>query len=269
MAKVYSWRFNVRTYELGEGMYVSAAGLQNYLQETAVQASASNGFDTVWYAEHNCSWIIRRMQVRYTAVPQYGDEIQANSWVSDVGRIRSNREYELVRAQDNQRLVRARADWIFVDTETKRPQRIFPEFDAGFEPDPSTKIDLGVRLENPQELSKPLTWTGSRPVFSYEIDEMHHVNNSNYLRWIEDAHYRACLDWEFAHDALLLRSHDLEYVHEAKFGDEVEIIVEFTAYEEQSIAWQTTVSKKETGDVLVKDYAIYEAQDPELLQALR
>lgn len=269
MAKIYSWRFNVRTYDLGEDTRVSSAVLQNYLQETAVQASASNGFDTIWYAEHHCSWIIRRMQVRYTNFPQHGDEIQANSWVSDVGRIRSNREYELIRVQDNQPLVRARADWIFVDTEAKRPQRIFPEFEAGFEPDPSTKIDLGVRLADPQPLAQNLSWSGARPVFSYEIDEMHHVNNGNYLRWIEDAHYRACLAWDFPYNALVLHSHDLEYVHEAKFGDEVQIRVELTAYVGQFIAWQTVVSKKQTNEILVNDYAIYEMQEPKLWEALR
>ena len=268
MAKIYSWRFNVRAYDLGENTQVSPAVFQNYLEETAIQASASNGFDMAWYANHNCSWIIRRMQVRYEGSAKYGDEIQANSWVSDFRRVRSNREYELVRVKDVKCLVRGRADWIFVDTASKRPQRLFPEFDAGFAPDPTTKLDLGVRLVDAQPIPQPRQWTGMRVVSSYEMDEMHHVNNGNYLRWIEDAHYRACQAWQFPIEAFALQSHDLEYVSEAKFGDEVRLNVELLEYADQQIAWQTTISHAQSGAIFTKNYAVYEVRTNNLINRI-
>lgn len=268
MAKVYSWRFKVRAYELDENSQVSAATYQNYLQETAIQASASNGFDVAWYAAHDCSWIIRRMQVRYEANALYGDEIQANSWVSNFRRVRSNREYELVRVGDGQPLVRGRADWIFVDTASKRPQRIFSEFEAGFAPDPSTLIDLDVRLVDAQSIQDAPQWVTTRPVYSYELDEMHHVNNSNYLRWIEDAHTQAMQAWAFAPDQFCLKTHDIEYVHEATLGDRIRLEVQLLEYADNQIAWQTTITHAETDAVFAKNYAVYEVGSPELLQQI-
>jgi acyl-CoA thioester hydrolase len=63
------------------------------------------------------------------------------------------------------------------------------------------------------------------PVLSYDIDEQNHVNNTVYLRWVQDvatAHWRAIASPE-AQEAsgwVVLR-HEIDYKAPAALGDEI------------------------------------------------
>src|SRR5215470_17896979 len=98
MPKVYSWRFNVRSYELDVSGQVAPPTFLNYLEEGAVQASAAEGYDYNWYFANNRMWVVRKITMRYFSPAVHGDELELYTWVSDFRRVQSNREYDLRRA---------------------------------------------------------------------------------------------------------------------------------------------------------------------------
>src|SRR5258708_16044043 len=123
MAKVYSWRFQVRTYELDVTGEVRPAAFLNYLEEGAVQASTAGGYGYDWYKENNRMWVVRKFTIRYYGPAVYGDELELATWVSDFRRVQSNREYALQRS-DGELVLRARGNWVFMNVQTMQPQRI-------------------------------------------------------------------------------------------------------------------------------------------------
>lgn len=262
MAKVYEWSLQVRSYEVNEDGNVPPAVLQNWLEETAVRASTANGFSPAWYSENECTWVIRRMTVRYFEPVRYGDEVTARSWVSTFRRVRSNREYELRRASDGQRLVRGRADWVFLNTRTRRIQRIPQAFLPAFDPDPTTLETLVMPPDSPLAGSDSPTFQVTRPVYTYEIDELGHVNNAHYFRWIEDATWHAldALDWgrhTWAKQGLHLRTlaHDIEYKQETRPDETVILNSRLTAVEGPHLFWQHTLCQQ-NGDLIAQDEAV-------------
>ena len=63
------------------------------------------------------------------------------------------------------------------------------------------------------------------PVVAADIDEQNHVNNTVYLRWVQDvatAHWRAIASRE-AQDAIgwIVLRHEIDYKAPAKLGDEI------------------------------------------------
>jgi acyl-CoA thioesterase FadM len=246
MAKIYTWRFQVRFYELNRYQHVSPATFQNYLQELAIQASSANGYTPEWYTANHCIWVIRRMTARYYEPVTYGDEIEGRSWVSDFQRVRSHREYELVQVSDGQRVLRGRADWVFIDTQTKRPKRTLPEFEDAFQPDPSTLEDLTISFTNAEIYENPSIQRIERPIYAYEIDELGHVNNSQYLRWIEDA----------SQGMLYPVMHDIEYHRETKPDDRVAITRWLAERHALYQKWIYEIRHAQTDDLIARDILI-------------
>lgn len=69
-------------------------------------------------------WLVREHHVEYLLPAYAGEEIEAQTWVVNIRRVRSLRKYRFVRKSDGQLLVRGETDWVFVDTKSGRPRRI-------------------------------------------------------------------------------------------------------------------------------------------------
>src|SRR5690606_13725609 len=117
-------------------------------------------------------------------------------WVSDFKRVQSHREYELL--SGDTRVLRARANWVFVDATNLRPMRLLPEFSDAYQPSGEELEDLQVHLDNPTLIENPRQFTRQHHVQHYEMDKLWHVNNANYIRWTEEACLRALqsLGWD-------------------------------------------------------------------------
>jgi acyl-CoA thioester hydrolase len=122
MTRAFTRRFKVREYELDSFGHVNHAVYIKYLQEAAIEASADAGYDMDWYKAAGTQWVIRKLTARYHTPALYGDELEVTTWVSDLRRVRSQREYDVRRVSDGQRVLRARHDWVYMDMSTDRPR---------------------------------------------------------------------------------------------------------------------------------------------------
>ena len=258
MAQVYSWRFQVRTYELDASRQVFPATYLNYLEEGAVQASAAAGYDYDWYFANQRAWVIRKMTMRFYEPALYGDELELHTWVSNAKRVRSDREYDLRRAADDTPIVRARANWVFMNTETMQPQRLPDEFMDSFQPDDETEeLDTGV-LE-PISVDNPVIHTEDRRVQCYEIDPNGHVNHAVYARWIDQSLSQSlrAAGWPperlaFSDFRMIPISHEIEYLRGALGDEPIRIATGLFQFGLDRASWQTEIQHGATGDPIAR-----------------
>src|SRR5258706_4800534 len=243
MPKIYSWRFHVRSYEMDVNWQVSPPTFLHYLEEGAIQASAASGYTYQWYNENKRVWVVRKMTIRYFDPVTSGEELELRTWVSDFRRVQSHREYDLRRASDGARVVRGRANWVFINTETMQIARIPNEAIQRFAPDGELEtLDTGIT--EPTPISESLVHTEERRVQHYEIDAQGHVNNAVYLAWSEQAIMNGLRDigWppeRFSSSDFKMRplANEIEYFRSALDDDPITITSYLAAAGGDRAAW--------------------------------
>jgi acyl-CoA thioester hydrolase len=196
------------------------------LQETATRASTDAGFDPLFYERAGTMWLVRRTVLELLAPARYGDEIEAVTWIADFRRVRSRREYEVRSA--TRLLARAHTDWVYVDRLQSRPRRVPDEMQRVFVPDGAAPLD-----RPPFPGTRPPAWAhaSERRIELHELDALRHVNNSNYVRYVEQAAFdaAAAAGWSLADQLaaggrLRAAAHDLEYLEAALYGEVLSVM---------------------------------------------
>lgn len=255
MARTYCWQFKVKTYETDRFNRVSDGFYINFLQETATQASTDAGYPLEWYLENHRLWLIQKLTLRYDNPALVSDELEVITWVADFKRVQSHRDYIIRRVSDNASILRARANWVFIDLDQMMPTRIPLEMTPAFDPHKEPLEPLPVILENAQPLENPLTFIEDRRVQYYEIDMVEHVNNGVYPRWIEHAIYMALRHLNGS-VPLEFSARQIEYLKAAQIDDPIRVISKIEAFSAEGIVWQHEIINPESGDLLVKDRVI-------------
>ncbi len=254
--------FRVRYYELDSFNHLNQSVYADYLQQTAIEASADACFTPEWYAAQNSSWVVRKLEIRYHQQASANDELEVRTWVSDVRRITSRREYEITRKSDNTKMLRARANWVYVNRETLQPQRIPEIFKEQFQPNGVVE-DLGIRVSKPELTTDTHRYVRQRRVQVRELDISQHVNHVVYLSWIEQAYFDAMRsagypvtqtrnDGWFAFQG----GHEIEYFEPAFDNDEIEIVSWVCEMGKVRGAWTHEIYNAVTKRLLARDYSL-------------
>ncbi|MDZ7345122.1 MAG: thioesterase [candidate division KSB1 bacterium] len=260
--RTYTRRFRVRHYELDAFNQVNNAVYAHYMQAAAIEASTDAGYSPAWYREHGVGWVIRQLTIRYHQQATYGDELEVTTWVSDMKRVTSNREYDITRLGDGARIARARVNWVYIDLRTGQPARIPQEFFAAF--DPSNELEeLDIRLQKSRSTDDSFRYRSHRRVQTYEVDTAHHVNNAVYLNWIEQAYFDAVRAAGYPVEQtreqgwlVLQGGHDIEYFEPAFDNDEIEIVSWICEMGKVRGAWTHEIYNTKNGKLLARDYSL-------------
>lgn len=94
-----------------------------WMQDVAIMHSDSVGGSAAMRAS-GCTWVVRSHKVEYLSPAYAGDRIEASTWVANVQRARSLRQYRFVRTSDAKLLAQGETEWVFVNAETGRPAAI-------------------------------------------------------------------------------------------------------------------------------------------------
>jgi acyl-CoA thioester hydrolase len=92
------------------------------------------GYSRAWLMDRGIMWFVARHEVDYLAEVWPRDELLVATWVRDMHRVRSWRDYVIYRPADETIVCRAATLWVLVDLETRRPTRIPAEMIAKFAP---------------------------------------------------------------------------------------------------------------------------------------
>jgi len=213
--------FRVHVFDLDAWGAIRTNVLLRFLQQAASDASAAAGFDIEWYERTGTLWVVRRTIIDYLAAAAYRDVLEVRTWVSDLRRVRSQREYEVWRPADATLVARAATDWVYVDTARAAPVRP-PE-------DMRQRLmgDAVAQPRPPRAAAAPPSHAAelSRRVELAEIDSVAHVNNAHYAVYVEQAVYDALAAHGWRVDPAqragrpTVARHDLEYFAEAAYAD--------------------------------------------------
>lgn len=221
--------FRVRHYECDAYGHVSHANYLRYMQEAAFDASAAVGYDYARYRAMGQHWLIRETDITYHRPLVYGDSVVVRTWVSDFRRVRSRRMYELSLVGSGELVATAATEWVFLDSATLRPLTVPPEMVAAFWHPGATE---GPRREPFPEAppAPPGEFRMRQSVQWRDIDQAQHVNNANYLAYIQECSVQVAeaFGWPLARllaqdRGIVARRYRIEYREPAVLGDELEV----------------------------------------------
>jgi acyl-CoA thioester hydrolase len=118
----------------GNGHVNNVAYVQ-WMQDIALEHYAAIGGIEAQGAD--ATWFIREHRIEYFLPAFESEEIEIRTWVENVRRVQSLRQYEFVRVSDGKTLVKGETNWVFVNAQNGRPLAIPDRVIACFSSDPS------------------------------------------------------------------------------------------------------------------------------------
>ncbi|HLE14561.1 MAG TPA: thioesterase family protein [Anaerolineales bacterium] len=257
MPLTHTRNFRVRYYECDAFGHLNNANYLRYMQETAFDASAAAGYGLDRYAQMGCHWLIRETDIEFLRPVWYGETVEIKTWVMDFFRVRSRRAYESYLAGTDAPVAKALTDWVFVDTKTNLPVTIPQTFAQAFYPE-GLPSKFPSREATPESPGPPAgVFRMQRQVTWQDIDNAHHVNNANYLNYVEECGMQviAAYGWPIQRMlaegvAILIRRHQIQYLRPAVLDDELVIST-----------WVSDVRRS----TAVRHYTIHRVRDNALL----
>lgn len=230
MPLTHTRSFPVRYYECDAYAHLNNGNYLRYMQEAAFDASNAAGYDHDRYQQLGAIWLIRDTEVEFLRPLRYGDTAEVKTWVGDFGSVRSRRMYEFYQAGSQELYARGSTDWVFLDVETFQPTAIPAEVKAGFFPEGlPEEASRRDRFPAPPPAS-PGVVTLNRKVAWSDLDPTGHVNNAQYLAYLDDAGTLAAESYGWSLPRLLEEGHGwvarrlrIEYLLQARLGEELVI----------------------------------------------
>ncbi len=134
--------------------HVSNIEYLRWLDGAAERHADHLGYSRQSLLEAGIMWFVARHEIDYLAEVWPGDELVVATWVRDMRRVKSWRDYVVFRPADGQVVCRAATLWVLVGLATRRPVRIPTEMAARFEPLRLPKAGQGGSLTP----AAPLRW---------------------------------------------------------------------------------------------------------------
>lgn len=114
----------VEWHEIDSAKHVNNANYVAYLEDCGIEFARQNGWPVGRMMSEGFGIVARRFRIQYKQPALMDDDLQIATWVSDVKRATAVRHYTICRSSDTKLLARARALWVWIDLETRRPIRI-------------------------------------------------------------------------------------------------------------------------------------------------
>jgi acyl-CoA thioester hydrolase len=264
MPHVHERAFVVRHYECDAYGHVNHANYLRYMQEAAYSASADAGYDMHRLFAMNRIWLIRETDITYHEPLVYGDTVVVKTYVQDFRRVRSRRAYELRKADSDALVATATTDWVFLDRKTHRPATIPDEITEAFFPEgPPASGQRRDRFPEPPA-PPPGVFTMHRTVEWRDLDPAQHVNNSNYLAYLEEAGVRAAAAHGWPMQRLIAenigvvaRNYRIDYVQQALFGDALTVATWVSDVKRATAMRHYTIHRVADGALMARAQALW------------
>lgn len=264
MPLIHERTFRIRFYECDAYGHVNHANYLRYMQETAFDASAAAGYDFSRYNEINRFWLIRETDITYMRPLTYGDSVVVKTWVLDFQRVRSRRAYELRDLATGEIVAQAHTEWVFLDSQSSRPATIPAEMIKAFFPD-GPPDEVPPREPFPKAPDPPPgVFKMRRCVEWRDIDGAQHVNNANYLSYLEECGVQVAraYGWPMARMmeasfGIVARRYRIEYRQPAVHDDELELSTWVSDVKRATAVRHYTVRRADDGELLARAHVLW------------
>jgi len=268
--RIFTTTFQVRHYECDAYGHVNNAVYLRYMEESALRASADVGYPLERYQQMGYIWLTRDTDVQYLYPVQVGDRVEVKTWMTDLRRVRSVRQYEMRLAGTETLVAQAKTDWIYINTETEQPEQMPNDMVEAYYPggDPPRLARTPFPEIPPQPGGGP--YTVNRRVEWRDIDTLRHVNNAVYLTYMEDAAMQAVSHYGWTPSAQRqlgygpVATHTrIEYLGPARLDDE--LVVSTWLYDVRGASGKRfyTIARQANGELLARAYTKWACVDLE------
>ncbi len=210
---IWTDRYAVSWYDTDITKTANLAAICNYLQETAWHHADHLDFGLRKGNEFEFIWALVRLLVKLDKYPAWTDNISIKTWHRGTEGLFAMRDFEILDAA-GKRIGCATSQWFILDPVTKRPQQAVVDREIL-----RLTRHTPVMEEKPEKIliGGPLEFMSSEKARFAEIDMYGHVNNTRYVEWILNSIPPGI------HKKKFISSFTIEYLHETKLGDEVDI----------------------------------------------
>ncbi|TAE47860.1 MAG: hypothetical protein EAZ89_16670 [Bacteroidetes bacterium] len=160
-------------------------------------------------------WVLNRWKAEINEAASWRDTLRIETWIREMSGPFSWRDFEVLH-ESGSKIASASALWVALDIHTRRPVRqISSPAPVPLIPQKTAACGTALKIAAREFPEPPLLFT----VNYSDLDMVGHVNNTSYLRWMQDALYA-----QTKHRELL--SVEMQFLAEAHSGT-VEV---YTAY---------------------------------------
>lgn len=170
----------VGSFQIHPDGRISFTSLADLFQEIAWKHADSADFGRNLHAA-NQVWILSRLEIKVEKFPKWGDKIQLFTGGRGAQKLFAFREF-LVWDENDLVLARGMSSWLLLNSETKRilkPESVLSPalFDPNKQPEwqPSKLVVSGEEIAS-EKVKVRLS----------DLDLNNHVNNTSYIRWLEN-----------------------------------------------------------------------------------
>jgi acyl-ACP thioesterase len=207
---IFSKDFEINFTQCLPNGFLKHTDLCNILQLTAAAHSEVGGISFSDMQEFNQAWVLSRMRVEITELPQWKDVVTVKTWINTLENSRSVRALELY--VNGKKMVGCETFWAVFNTKIRRPEALalpFEHFELYPEEKATQHTFSKININNETEM------VFEKVVALSDLDIVNHVNNVKYLEW--------CLD--FVDVKLILNqkieSFEMNFMKELSLKDKV------------------------------------------------
>lgn len=197
---------------------LAPAQLVQHVIETATDHADRLGLGYDRLARDGSLWVLSRVAMEMTRYPRLGERYSLTTWVENYNRHFAERNFEIRLDSTAEVLGYVRTIWVGIDMHTRRPAnlaKVAGLFDTTLDrPCPMTKQGK-IRVSTTPQACHSYTFRVS------DIDCNRHVNSARYVELVLNQ-----LDMS-SYDTFYLHRFEIEYRHEAHYGDHVEVCSTF------------------------------------------
>lgn len=176
----FTQKYEVGSFQVSPDGRIRLASLADLFQEIAWRHADSADFGRN-LLESRQMWALSRMEIRVASFPKWGEAIELFTGGRGADKLFAFREF-MVRDQQERVLARGMSSWLLLNLDTKRILRptqvlsaaIFnPNLKPNWQPE---KLEVTGELIAVEEIK----------VRYADLDLYDHVNNTSYIRWVEN-----------------------------------------------------------------------------------
>lgn len=212
MTNTYSQSFQISSFDLNPNATARLTSIANYLQEMAYQHAKRLNWGFHDLKKENHAWVLSRFHLKMHQLPGWDDIINIETWPRGVDRLFAIRDFKITNGA-GEVIGDATTYWLIVDINTHRPTRINQNVI-----DLVTRKDTAFIAKSEKlELSDELREAYIKSVGFADLDIVGHVNNVKYMEWCMDA---LPIETHLEHELAEL---EINFLHEAKYGEEIQL----------------------------------------------
>ncbi len=174
-----------RGYELDADGALPPQGLARYLEQVRWEALSDDGLRLGELFVDGNHMVVRAQQLRVLERVGFGVELAIDMWVGRVGRASADFRHAIRRAEDGALVARAVVTAVYVDAQG-RPLRVPSLVREMAEPDEGQPL-----VEPPRGRAPEDAWSALMVARHSELDLLRHVNQANYLAYVQDLRWTA------------------------------------------------------------------------------